>query len=133
MSAVFSEFSFWKWIFGTALHSSSTLNQADARLAQTLYTSANTMRNLKQTYFLTTSSTSHFRDGKSVSSLLLETPRKSRKKKKQQQQLLPRTISGKEFMFTLSVYRSQGSTLAQARLFENTVMHINASRLRPTN
>ena len=48
MSAVFSEFSFRKWIFGTALHSSSTLNQADARLAQTLYTSANTMRNLKQ-------------------------------------------------------------------------------------
>jgi len=48
MFAVFSEFSFRKWIFGTALHSSSTLNQADTRLAQTLYTSANTMRNLKQ-------------------------------------------------------------------------------------
>lgn len=48
MSAVFSEFSFRERILGTALHSSSTLNQADARLAQTLYTSANTMRNLKQ-------------------------------------------------------------------------------------
>ena len=36
-------------------------------------------------------------------------------------------------MFTLSVYRSQGGTFAQARLFVNAAMHIYALQLRYTN
>lgn len=48
MSAVFSEFSLGEWIFRATLDGSSALDQANTSLSQTLNTSANTVRNLKQ-------------------------------------------------------------------------------------